>query len=101
MIQYTTPTIHIAAHGADLTPFTVRVTIKQGSAKVSVDASGLSYDADTDTTSMQVPLTQEQTGIFRKGSASIQLNWFDGTGYRDATVEKPITVENNLIQEVI
>lgn len=101
MIQYTTPTIKIVAHGADLTPFTVRVTIKQSSTKVSVDVADMSYDSETDETTLNVPLTQAQTGSFRKGSASIQLNWFDGTGYRDATIEKPICVENNLIQEVI
>lgn len=39
MIQYTTPTIKIVAHGADLTPYTVRVTIKQSSTKVSVDVA--------------------------------------------------------------
>jgi len=101
MIQYTTPTIKIVAHGADLTAYTVRATLKQSNVKISIDATDTSYDGETNSTVILVPLTQEQTGLFHKGSVSLQLNWFDGTGYRDATIEKPICVENNLIQEVI
>lgn len=99
MRRYTTPTLELVVRGADLTSFDVWASITQG--PLRIDATDLDVTCDGTDTTILVPLTQEQTGSLRKGSARVQVNWIDEQGHRDATTIREVDVAGNLLERVI
>ncbi len=95
MIQYTTPTHEFVVEGIDLSGCEVWVSYAQKGISVDVQASSVTYD-DPDTT-VEVDLTQEQTGKFQSGQVQVQLNWLYPNGKRDAVEVKNLVVDRNLI----
>ena len=106
MINYTTPTIHLIVEAVDLTGQDVYVTLEQG--KTELTKSGTDLIIDTDThgqvtdTIIIFTLTQEESAMFNFGkSVSLQVNFINSAGARDATEIKTIPVMRNLLDEVI
>ena len=99
MIQYTTPTNTHIVKGIDLTGCDVWVSYEQGKVEVDIKASDISFDGED--TTLSVTLTQEQTASFRVGKVTHQVNWVYPDGSRDATNQKIITVEPNLLNKVV
>lgn len=102
MIIGTTPTLTLKIpeeSEADLTQATnIYFTIRQGSIIYTKTGEDITVvDAHTIT----VDLTQEETLSFRfKVDAFIQLNWTEDTK-RYATKIRPISIDRNLLREVI
>ena len=83
MIRWSTPTQPVHVLNVDLTHMNkVIVTFSQGCRKVSVEDPPMSYDEDTDTTTLLPTLTQLQTAGFRAGNVVVQVNAIDAAGYR-------------------
>lgn len=101
MRQFTTPTIVLLVP-ADLTGTDVYVTIKQNSALLTIEDPALVFDIETNTSTIFVNLTQEQTGAFdMTAPAKLQVNWIDENGNRQATVTKQVHIEENLLSRVV
>lgn len=98
MRRYTTPTIELTVHGADLTGCECWVSIIQGKAKIEIQATPT---LDGEDTTLTVQLTQEQTGMLSRGSARVQVNWIDEGGHRNATTIREVEVSGNLLERVI
>ena len=106
MINYTTPTISLTVEEADLSGQDVYVTLEQGNLKLTKTGNDLIIDTETvqqiTNTSITFSLTQEESAAFNFGkSVSIQVNWINSSGVRDATEIKTIPVMRNLLDEVI
>ncbi len=104
MISWTAPIIPVHVRNADLvsTGCRVRVTIaQQGCRGVTVEDPPMSYDAQTDATTLLVGLTQEQCGSLHPGPAKVQVNAVDWSGWRVASDQATATLGSNLIREVL
>ena len=103
MITYTTPALHLTVEGKLLTQdHDVRVTIVQGSYKLTKKGSDLTITAGQTDTEIVFALTQEESGQFKWNKAcEIQVNWIDQNGVREATEIGEIDVMKNLLDEVI
>lgn len=55
----------------------------------------------TDSKTVEVTLTQEETIALKDGGAEIQLNWIDANGKRGATYVQTIRVDKQLLNEVL
>lgn len=55
----------------------------------------------TDSKTVEVTLSQEETLRLADGSAEIQLNWIDASGNRGATYVSTIRVDKQLLNEVL
>lgn len=99
MIPYTTPTLELAIDGVDLTEATALVTITQGEAELTVTDPPATYDGKA--TVLAVTLTQQQSALFSRGSAEVQVNWVDDGGRRMATDVRSINVGTQLLDEVV
>lgn len=99
MIRYTTPTHLHRVKGIDLTGFDVWVSYEQGMASLDVKASKVELDGED--TLIYVSFDQGQTARFREGRASVQINWVDQRGQRDATTVKEIPVGPNLLGRTV
>ena len=98
MIQFTTPIIPLIVD-ADLTDCTVYVTFSQGRVSVTKEAE---YTVDGQTTTLNVSLTQEETGLFSATKmVQIQANWLDEFGSRGATEISYDFVFGNLLKRVL
>ena len=98
MRRYTTPTLPLTVRGADLTACDVWVTITQGAYRLERKVE-CSYDG-TDTT-IELTLTQEETGALKRGKSKVQVNWIDAQGRRDATRIREVDVAENLQDRVV
>ena len=103
MISWTNPTIPVHVRNANLvaTGCHVLVTISQGCESVTVEDPPMTYDAETDTTTLLVGLTQSQSGAFRPGPANVQVNARDWMGWRPASDQATTYIGSNLLREVI
>ena len=112
MRRFTTPTQKLKIVGANLTGMNVYVTYLQvpqpsmmacernatQPVKFTVTDPDVTYDVDTDTTIIEVSLSQLQTGVLLAGvAAQVQVNWVDVGGSRNATKIKTFNVTQNLI----
>lgn len=95
MIQWTTPTHTHTVKGIDLTGYDVYVSYKQGRREIDVKADEVAFDGND--TTITVSLTQPQTGQFREGSVSVQVNWVTADQKRDAVKVKSVEVDENLM----
>lgn len=100
MISWTTPTLTVIVTDADVTACRVTVDIEQSGKVVTVEDPPMSYAEGTGTT-MEVTLTQEQAGALHMGTAKLQVNAIDRSGYRAATRKATISIGSNIRTEVI
>lgn len=99
MIAWTTPTQQILIRGADLTACRVTVDIEQDCTRVSVVDPPMTHTEAG--TLMEVTLTQEQAGALHMGTAKLQVNAIDRSGYRAATRKATISIGSNIRTEVM
>ena len=99
MIAWTTRTQQILIRGADLTACRVTVDIEQDCTRVSVLDPPMTYTEAG--TLMEATLTQEQAGALHMGSAKLQVNAIDRSGYRAATKKATIPIGSNIRGEVM
>ena len=100
MIEWTTPTECIIVLGVDLTERDVWVSIAQGGNELRLQPDSMSYDAEVGTL-LACTLTQQQTGSLHAGTARIQVNAIDSSGYRAATKQATISIGSNLLDEEV
>ena len=106
MINYTTPSITLEVEAVDLTDNDVYVTLHQGNYRMTKKGTDLvisteTHEQITDTVITFV-LTQEESASFvYDKKVSVQVNWINASGVRDATEVKTIGVMRNLLDEVI
>lgn len=106
MINYTTPTISLTVEGVDLSGMDVYVSLEQGQKELTKTGDSLIIEPiigdETTDTSIVFTLTQEESASFDFGkSVSVQVNFINSSGARDATEIKTIGVMRNLLDEVI
>lgn len=73
------------------------ISIKQPSCQIDIRE----VDVDTEQGILSIHLDQEQTSIFKKGKARIQVNIYYNNEERDTSVEGEIEVRENLYQKVM
>lgn len=113
MIAYTTITIPVDVY-LDLTSARIIVSIDQEDPNRTDPATGKpviiatidkeieTFSVENGVTSFGVPLTQEETGLFRPGlSAKMMINWIFPEGGRDAAGPQWIPFFENLLDKVI
>lgn len=102
MINYTTASIAFVVSGVDLTDKHVWVTLSDmnGKRKITYENPQMSFDdPDTD---IVIVMSQEESGSFKPGSRlKVQVNYMTPDGMRKATSKDSITVEENLIDQVL
>lgn len=106
MINYTTPTISLTVEGVDLSGMDVYVSLEQGQKELTKTGGSLIIEpiigTGTTDTSIVFALTQEESASFDFGkSVSVQVNFINASGVRDATEIKAVPVMRNLLDEVI
>lgn len=106
MINYTTPTIYLTVEEHDLSGMDVYVSLEQGNIELTksgddITVTTTTHDQVTDT-NISVPLTQQETAAFNfDGKVSVQVNFINSQGVRDATEIKKVSVFRNLLDKVI
>lgn len=105
MTRGTTPTITLTIHGYNLSANTNYVTISQvGGTQLTLTGESVvaSYDGETETSTLQIYLSQEQTLSFtKKQNANIQLRTIDSEGTALASKIYHINVNAILLEGVI
>ena len=106
MIQYTTPTITLTVKGKNLIGYDIYASHEQGSLKLTKTGQDLTVSTETiegvTNTIVEFDLTQAESAAFSYGKKALaQVNWIDGNGKRMATKSKALTVERNLLNEII
>lgn len=99
MIRATTPTYILSlpeSAEVDLTEMTeVHFTLVQCRAEIDKIVT------PTDSKTVEVTLSQEDTINLKDGIAEIQLNWIDASGNRGATYVSTIRIDKQLLDEVL
>lgn len=102
MIRWSTPTQPIIVRNVDLTQMArVVVTFAQGCLRVSVEDPPMSYDDETDSTTLLPTLTQLQTAGFCAGRVDVQVNAVDWMGYRVPTDKAVAQIGSNILEGVM
>lgn len=102
MIRYTTPAIPLLVEDKDLTGQDVYVSIEQGKIKLTKTGTDLVMTVTEEGTQIIFTLSQTESAMFDYGKpVSIQVNFINSFGVRDATESKSISVMRNLLDEVI
>lgn len=102
MIRWTTPTLAFLVPEPSILGCNVYVTLEQKGRVLTMNDPDVELTEDETGVSIEVHLTQEQTAGFKfREPVKVQVNWIDQYGERNATVEKEITVYDNLLKEVI
>lgn len=101
MIRYTTPTIEIRVKGVDLTNgYRIWVSLQQGYEVQTIEVGSATLDGSD--TLIECELTQRQTAkLSPRKPVSIQVNWIDVDGRRNATVQATESVLDNLLAKVV
>ena len=96
MRRFTTPSVPIVVHGADLRHCRVWVTLSQdGLHRLTREVTGIKERVDRTTWRFGVRLTQDETATFRDGAPiRAQVNLMDQNGFRAATDIEEIIIEN-------
>lgn len=99
MVQFTTPTFILTLpNDVDLSQASnVFFTLTQGKTEINKSGDSLVIDGQT----VSVYMTQEETGRFVNGKASLQLNWTYGNGARACSNIVSVDVGRNLLDEVV
>lgn len=99
MIQYTTPTFILTLpETVDLSLVqNLYFTLTQGKTELQKAGDSLVVEGQT----VSVFLSQEESGKFTNGKASLQLNWTYGNGARCCSTIVAVDVGRNLLDEVV
>ncbi len=99
MIQYTTPTFVLTLpETVDLTLVqNLYFTLTQGKTELQKAGDSLVVEGQT----VSVYLSQEESGKFTNGKASLQLNWVYANGARACSTIVAVDVGRNLLDEVV
>lgn len=100
MIRVTTPTYILTL------PDTAEVDLTEMAEVHFTLAQGKNNKIDkivepTDSKTVEVTLSQEDTFNLKDGVAEIQLNWIDASGNRGATFVSTIRIDKQLLNEVL
>ena len=103
MRRGTTPDYELSISGYDLSGQTLFVTLSQYANKVTLtgDRLNVTYDIETNTTSVIFSLTQQETLTFKSGNVEVQIRFIDADGVAQATEIKLLPVLPILFEEVI
>ena len=103
MYQGTTPAVTYTIQGYDLSDMTVYATFLNGKDLLTKTGDDVlvTYDSDTQTSTIVVALTQQETLAMKKGSVKTQLRFIDENGNAYATSKAVIQVKDVLLQTVI
>ena len=99
MVQYTTPTFILTLpNTVDLSEAeSIYFSIAQGKLEIVKTGESLVLDGQN----VSIYMTQEETGKFASGKASVQLNWVYPNGSRACSNIVAVDVGNNLLKEVV
>lgn len=101
MRRGTTPTITIRVRGEDFEGSTLYVTLEQGALELTKSGSDVLVTPTETGSTVAIFLTQEETLMFAKGTARIQIRWINSSGIADASPIKNIEVNPILLEGVI
>lgn len=102
MIRWSTPTLPVIVEGIDLTSMSrVAVSFAQGCRHAEIYDPPMSYDAETDSTTLLPTLTQLQTAGFCAGRVDVQVNAVDWMGYRVPTDKAVAQIGSNILEGVM
>lgn len=101
MYRYTTPTLPITIADIDFADVQLfRVAIEQGATELLKIVNADDASVDTETNTIYVPLTQEETASFKKGISEVQVRVKFNSGAVLATNKAKVSV-NDVLDEVI
>lgn len=101
MRRGTTPTITIRVKGEDFDGSMLYVTLEQGAIQLTKTGSDVLVTPTETGSTVAIFLTQEETLMFTKGTARIQIRWINSSGVADASPIKNIEVNPILLEGVI
>lgn len=101
MRRGTTPTITIRVKGEDFDGSMLYVTLEQGAIQLTKTGSDVLVTPTETGSTVAIFLTQEETLMFTKGTARIQIRWINSSGIADASPIKNIEVNPILLEGVI
>ena len=101
MRRGTTPTITIRVKGEDFDGSMLYVTLEQGAIQLTKTGSDALVTPTKTGSTVAIFLTQEETLMFTKGTARIQIRWINSSGIADASPIKNIEVNPILLEGVI
>lgn len=101
MRRGTTPTITIRVKGEDFDGSMLYVTLEQGAIQLTKTGSDVLVTPTETGSTVAIFLTQEETLMFAKGTARIQIRWINSSGIADASSIKNIEVNPILLEGVI
>lgn len=101
MRRGTTPTIIINVTGEDFEDSTLYVTLEQGALELTKSGNDVLVTPTETGSTVAIFLTQEETLMFTKGTAKIQIRWIDSSGIAQASPIKNIEVNPILLEGVI
>ena len=100
MRQFTTPVVELQVAGVTVSG-DVYVTFANKLRNVSFTVSNPTVTTDTEGSTIEVHLTQAQTGTFAYGEdVAVQVNWLSA-GERYATEIATVAWNENLLKEVL
>ena len=99
MRQFTTVVLPLTVKGFDMSGGHVCVTFSQGATTLEIEDPPRTFDG-TDTT-INVPLSQADTGSFQVGGVDVQINYWDAANDRSATDIKTLTIRRNQLNRVV
>ena len=101
MYRYTTPTLPITIEDIDFDVVLFRIAIEQGNTEILkvVMPDDASVDAEHNT--IYVPLTQEETAMFKKGNSEVQARVKFESGAVLATNKANMTIRDVLDEVII
>jgi len=99
MIPWTTPTLPVWLNTGLLedTQCEVFGTFSQNGNSLTVKPRVVQSDTENNKTYLEFTYSQIQTGGFKPGVVSFQVNFIDWMGYRDATRIKTLYLDANLL----
>ena len=99
MIAWTTPTLPVRLNTGLLesTKCEVYGTFSQNGRALTIKPFYIHSDPETDRTYLKFNLSQLQSGGFKPGAVSFQVNFIDWMGYRAATKIEPLYIGSNLL----
>ena len=103
MYQGTTPAIVYTIGGADLSAMTAYVSFLSNNNVLTKTGNNVSmtYDSESNTTTVVCCLTQEETLAMMKGSVKTQIRFVDSANNAYATDKASIAVSDVIYKEVI
>lgn len=101
MRRGTTPTITINVTGEDFENSTLYVTLEQGELELTKTGDDVVVTPTDDGSTVAIFLSQEETLMFVKGTARIQIRWIDANNVAQASPIKSIAVDPILLEGVI